>query len=43
VKANSPRRPGPAETPGQDVTSAVIRSLAVGDVIMQTWCTFKCT
>src|SRR3954469_2099071 len=28
VKANSPRRPGPAATPGHDVTSRVMRSLA---------------
>ena len=29
LNANSPRRPGPALTPGQDVTSVVICSLAV--------------
>ena len=29
MKANSPRLPGPASTPGHEVTSAVIRSLAV--------------
>src|SRR2546429_426458 len=29
LNANSPRRPGPASTPGQEVTSALMRSLAV--------------
>jgi hypothetical protein len=29
LEANSPRMPGPASTPGQEVTSSVIRSLAV--------------
>jgi hypothetical protein len=27
LNANSPRRPGPAATPGQEVTCSVIRSL----------------
>src|SRR4051794_13281673 len=31
LKANSPRRPGPASTPGQEVTSSVICPLAVCD------------
>jgi hypothetical protein len=30
VNANSPRRPGPAAAPAQDMTSAVMRWLAVG-------------
>src|SRR3954451_5924409 len=29
LKANSPRRPGPASTPGHEVTSSVMRSLAL--------------
>src|SRR5919199_1265048 len=32
VNANSPRRPGPASTPGHEVTSRVMRSLARSDM-----------
>jgi hypothetical protein len=34
LNANSPRRPGPASTPGQDVTSSIIRLLAVAVVVI---------
>jgi hypothetical protein len=33
LKANSPRRPAPAFTPGQEASSSVIRSLAVFDSV----------
>src|SRR4051794_36578368 len=40
-KANSPRRPGPASTPGQEVTSCVMSSLAVCAVVMGASCTLE--
>jgi hypothetical protein len=33
----------PASTPGQEVTSSVIRSLAVRVSLMPAWCTLKRT
>src|SRR3954447_26807294 len=38
-KANSPRRPGPASTPGQEVTCSVMVSAAVLVAVMAPWCT----
>src|SRR5919109_2228733 len=35
LKANSPRRPGPASTPGHDVTSSVICWLGVRGSVMK--------
>jgi hypothetical protein len=40
---NSPRLPGPASTPGQEVTSSVICSLALCVVSMPSPYKFKCT
>ena len=36
VKPNSPRLPIPASTPGHDVTSCVIRSLAVISAVTES-------